>query len=267
MYSSHIHTATAAARAAGAIIINNLGTLCQADISEKQASDFVTRVDQQSEATIIDMLRRAHPEAGFLAEETIKDPPTEGLRWIIDPLDGTTNYIHGYPMFAVSIGLQRGAQMVAGVIYDPLRDEMFSAERGKGAWLGSRRLSVSSPAAMTGCIIATGFPFRKKDYLETYLDAFRGVFKEVGDLRRAGSAALDLAHLAAGRCDGFFEFALGPWDIAAGSLMVEEAGGVVTDFAGGAEFIDTGNVIAAPAKVHGLLLSTVQKSFIGVIDR
>jgi myo-inositol-1(or 4)-monophosphatase len=250
-----------AARCGGRIVLRNLGSISEEDISIKEASDFVTRVDRESEQGIIATIRRHFPDHSFLAEESEKDPETEAYRWIIDPLDGTTNYIHGYPVFSISIALEYRREIRLGVILDPLRDELFSAEKGRGAFLNEEQVWVSRVGNPDDALIATGFPFRKKKMTDRYLELFRNIFQRVSDLRRAGSAALDLAYLACGRCDGFFEIGLSPWDMAAGSILIQEAGGIVTDFGGGPAFLSTGNIVAGNAALHGVLLNEVRKVF------
>ena len=265
-YSQYIGPATESALKAGALIKSQLGTLSASDIASKQAADFVTRVDKDSEALIIKTISGAYPDHVFLAEESARD---EGeFRWIIDPLDGTTNFIHSYPMFSVSIALEHRGELVAGVVYDPSRDELFHASKGAGAYCGGSRLSVTSHDGLNpSCIIATGFPFKKREHLDRYLQAFKAILLKSGDLRRAGSAALDFANVAAGRLDGFFEIGLGPWDMAAGTVLIREAGGVVSDFSGGDAQLSTGNVVAGGPGVHAALLAEVQAVFSGTIDR
>jgi myo-inositol-1(or 4)-monophosphatase len=224
-------------------------------------------VDTESEEAIIDTIRAACPDHHFLAEESLKEEVRDGYRWIIDPLDGTTNFIHGYPVFAVSIALESEGEVILGVVLDPLRDELFTAESGRGAFLNGRPLRVSGIQALEGALITTGFPFRQKSLLDPYLEAFRRIFLRVSGIRRAGSAALDLAHLAAGRCDGFFELGLSPWDMAAGCLMIREAGGVVSDFGGGGEYVKTGNIVAGTPVTHPELLKEVRATFGGIIEQ
>ena len=212
-------------------------------------------------------LRGILPEAGFVAEEGTAGESGEDYQWIIDPIDGTTNFIHSYPMFAVSIALEKDGSIMAGVVLDPLRDELFSALRGEGAFIGDRKLEVSGRTELSSCLVATGFPFRQRHMLGRYLELFSGVMEHVSDIRRAGAAALDLAHLAAGRCDGFFELDLSLWDIEAGSLLITEAGGIITDFGGGSEFLGTGNVLAGVPALHPVLLREAGEVFAGVVDR
>jgi myo-inositol-1(or 4)-monophosphatase len=262
-----LDTAVLAAQAAGGIILENLGRLSKDDVSLKQVSDFVTRVDKESEACIVRIIRERYPDHHILAEETVKETAREGYRWIIDPLDGTTNFIHQYPVFCVSIALEFQRKVIAGVIFDPLRKDLFVAEKGKGAFLNEKPITVSAITACPDSLITTGFPFRMKEFIDPYLKLFKNVLFKVSDLRRAGSAALDLAYLAAGRCEGFFEIGLSPWDIAAGSIIIEEAGGVITDFGGGNEYLLTGNVVTGNRAIQAELLKEVQAVFGGMIDK
>lgn len=262
-----LKTAVSAARLAGDIIIKNLGHLSKEDVQIKQAFDFVTKVDRWSEAVIMQTIREKFPSHRFLTEETLKQEDTGDYRWIIDPLDGTTNYIHGYPMFSVSIALECKSEVIIGVVFDPLRDELFHAVKGRGSFLNNNKISVSSVTAIERSLIATGFPFRAKAMIDHYLFAFKEIFLGVSDIRRAGSAALDLSYIAAGRFDGFFELNLSPWDVAAGSLLIEEAGGVVTDFGGGAEYLSSGNIVAGNKEIHGEILKVVKGVFQNTVDR
>jgi myo-inositol-1(or 4)-monophosphatase len=261
-----LQTAVGAARCAGKIIIDNISSLSRDDIGEKQASDYVTRVDRDAEDAIVTSLKAAFPDHAIQAEESGEESAGSLYKWIIDPLDGTTNYIHDYPQFSVSIGLESDGDIILGVVFDPLRDELFTGIKDEGAFLNGRPLRVSHVSAMNESLISTGFPFRNKVMIDKYLELFRALFHEVSDLRRAGSAALDLAYLACGRCDGFFEIGLSPWDIAAGSLLIREAGGFITDFAGGSDYLRTGNVVAGNPDLHGEILMRVKRSFQGVID-
>ncbi len=265
--SKFLGTAFRAAMLAGDIILANLGRISKDDIDTKQASDFVTYVDRESERTILSVIREEFPGHCFLAEESVKEAAAGEYRWIIDPLDGTTNFIHGYPAFAVSIALEFRGEIIMGLVFDPLRREVFTAEKGAGAFLNGRPVSVSAVGELKHGLIATGFPFRKKEMIDEYLRLFRNIFHRVSDIRRAGSAALDLAHLACGRCDGFFEIGLSPWDVAAGSILIKEAGGIVTDFGGGGDYLLTGNIVGGTPAVHGEILEEVQGVFRGVIDK
>jgi len=260
-------TAFRAAILAGDLIRNNLGKISESDVDIKQASDFVTYVDRESEQIIINTVRAQFPGHHFLTEESLKEESSGEYRWIIDPLDGTTNYIHGYPVFSVSIALEANNDIILGLIYDPLRDDIFTAEKGVGAFLNGQPVNVSRVTDMANGLISTGFPFRKRELVDSYLTLFKNIFCRVSDIRRAGSAALDLAYIACGRCEGFFEVSLSPWDIAAGSLLIKEAGGIVTDFGGGGDYLSTGNLIAATPAFHGEMMKEVKNVFNGIIDK
>jgi len=263
--SEFLNTAVTAAQSAGKIIRENLGHMSKNDISQKKESDFVTWVDKESERIIIETIKGRFPEHSFLAEESVHESDTGNYRWIIDPLDGTTNYIHQYPVFSVSIALEYHGERIAGVIYDPLRNDLFTAEKERGAFLTGNRIAVSPVIDLKDSLICTGFPFRQKEHIDRYLMLFKNIFNRVSDMRRAGSAALDLAYLACGRCEGFFEIGLSPWDIAAGALMITEAGGLVTDFNGGNNYLSTGNIVAGVPVIHGELLGEIKKVFAGII--
>ena len=255
-----LNTAVKAARKAGAIINRASLDLDQLRVSSKGHADFVTEVDRVAEQAIIEVLSQAYPDHAFLAEESGAHGPAAAAdyTWIIDPLDGTTNFIHGFPQYAVSIGCLHGGQITQAVIYDPARNDLFTATRGRGAFLNDRRLRVSKRAQMKDALIATGFPFRDFARLDHYLQVFRRLTRTTAGLRRPGSAALDLAYVAAGRFDGFFEYGVKAWDIAAGSLLVVEAGGLITDETGGAGYLDSGNVVCATPKIFPMLLRTIQ---------
>ncbi len=256
-----LDAAMEAARLGGKVLMENFGKLHQEDVREKKAHDFVTFVDMESEKRIKDFLISEFPDHEILAEETGGSPITEKPTWIIDPLDGTKNYIHAFPHFAVSIALTINKELTVGVIYDPYKEHMFWAIKDQGAYLNDRRIKVASNVDPAYALVATGFPFKAKDILDTYLEAFRLVFLKVAGVRRAGSAALDLAYVAAGIFQGFFEYGLSPWDIAAGSLIVKEAGGIVTDFLGSDLFILTGNTVAGTPQVHEFLVSVTSNVF------
>jgi myo-inositol-1(or 4)-monophosphatase len=253
--------AITAAKQAGKILVDSLGKLQSTEIKSKRLFDYVTTVDKESEQTIIDIIRSNFPDHFIFAEETGQSGEKSSYRWIIDPLDGTTNYIHGYPFCAISIALEYEEEIILGVIYDPLRNELFIAEKGRGAFLNGRKIEVSKEKEFPNCLIATGFPFKYRDLLELYLQTFSSVFKKVSGVRRAGSAALDLAYVACGRVDGFWEIKLGPWDVAAGDIIVREAGGKVTDILGGKNHITTGNVIATNGLIHEHIFSIVSRVF------
>jgi myo-inositol-1(or 4)-monophosphatase len=259
-------TAIKAARLAGQVILDNLGKISKKDIDLKKASDFVTSVDKKSERIIIDTIKENFPDHIFLAEESLKECGKEKYRWIVDPLDGTTNYIHSYPVFSSSIALEYKGEIILGITLDPLKQELFYAEKGRGAFLNGKQVKVSD-VNLKESLITTGFPFRKKEMIDLYLKLFKNIFFKVSDLRRAGSAALDLAYLACGRCDGFFELGLSPWDIAAGSLLIKEAGGIVTDFGGGEKYLLTGNIVAGNPAVHKEILGEVKEVFKGILNK
>jgi myo-inositol-1(or 4)-monophosphatase len=260
-------TAFRAAILAGELIRNNVGKITKNDIDVKQASDFVTHIDRESEQIIINTIRSRFPHHHFLTEESLKEEGSGEFRWLIDPLDGTTNFIHGYPVFSVSIALELNRDIILGLIYDPLRDDIFTSEKGCGAFLNGKPVKVSNVTDLANSLISTGFPFRKRNLIDEYLKLFKNIFYRVSDIRRAGSAALDLAYVACGRCEGFFEIALSPWDIAAGSLLIKEAGGLVTDFGGGSEYLSTGNIITAIPAIHEEMLQEVKNVFQELIDK
>lgn len=252
-----LNIAVRAARAAGNLILRHVDRTDALRVARKGWNDFVTEVDHAAEREILRTIHRAYPEHAVLAEESGGQGRGEFL-WIIDPLDGTTNFLHGFPVFAVSIGVQRRGTLEYAVVYDPLRNELFTATRGSGATLNDRRIRVSNRTELAGTLLGTGFPFRGATYLDDYLRMFRELFVQTSGIRRAGSAALDLAYVAAGRLDGFWEIGLKPWDMAAGVLLIREAGGLVSDFVGGGQFMDSGNIIAAAPKVHAAIVSTLQ---------
>lgn len=228
------------------------------DVETKAANDFVTRADLASERAVAELIQRRRPDHRILGEEEGTERIGGAVPlWIVDPLDGTTNFIRGFPMYAVSVACTVEARPVASAVIDVARGELFSAHRGGGAFCGERPLRVSGRAGLAGGLIATGFPFRRRQRTDSFLAAFRAVFAQVADVRRAGSAALDLASVAAGRLDGFWEEGLGPWDIAAGALLVQEAGGVVTDFSGADDHLASGAVVAAGPGLHGPLRELV----------
>lgn len=257
-----LNIAIRAARRAGNLISNAMEQVDRLDVTEKSTNDFVTQVDRQAEETIISVLRDAYPEHDILAEESGdtygKHNGNSDYQWIIDPLDGTTNFLHGFPQFAVSIAVKHKGRLEHAVIYDPTRQELFTASRGAGAVLNDRRLRVSGRKGLKGALLGTGFPFKQQDDLDTYLATFRALFPMTAGIRRPGSAALDLAYVAAGRLDGFWEVGLNPWDMAAGALLVQEAGGLVGDFSGGDNYMQTGNVVAGNPKVFKEILQAIR---------
>jgi len=251
-----LNIAVKAARAAGAIINRAALALDLLKISSKGPNDFVSEVDQAAEQAIIDILLQAYPGHGILAEESGRAHGAKNSEfvWIIDPLDGTTNFLHGFPVYAVSIALAHRGQVQQGVVYDPTRNDLFYASRGRGAFLNDRRLRVSKRTRMDEALIGTGFPFRKGDNFKRYVKMFEEVMQNCAGLRRPGAAALDLCYVAAGYYDGFFETGLNPWDIAAGSLMITEAGGLIGNFTGEADYLHQREVVAGTPKVYGQMV-------------
>jgi myo-inositol-1(or 4)-monophosphatase len=250
--------ARAAIFEAGALIRQKLGTITLAQVHTKAPFDYVTTVDKEAETLIIDLILKHFPDHTIMSEETPNAGLQDGISWIIDPLDGTANFIHSFPFFAVSIAICEDKSPILGFVLDPVRQELFSARRGSGAYLNGERIHVSQPPALENALVATGFPHRTRDLLEPYLNTFRSIFLGVSGIRRAGAAALDLAYLAAGRVDGFWEAGLKAWDIAAGSLLVTEAGGRVSDFWGTEEYLHNGHIVAGTTLVYPFLLEQVQ---------
>ena len=251
-----LNTAVKAARRAGSVILRSMDRLDSLKIQTKDKNDFVSDVDRKAEAEIIQILRQAYPRHSILAEENGSLDGNE-YQWIIDPLDGTTNYLYGFPVFSVSIALAFNGELLHGVVYDPLRDELFTASKGDGAMLNNRRIRTTKRKGLNGALLGTGFPFKEQQHLDVYLDTFRALFPDSAGIRRAGSAAIDLAYVAAGRLDGFWEIALNPWDMAAGALLVSEAGGLCTDFSGGENFLETGNIVAGGLDVQRAIQQTI----------
>jgi len=262
-----LNIAVRAARAAGNQILRYVGRVDLVTVSVKQRNDFVSEVDQLAEQEIIRVLRKAYPDHAILAEESGTQEGSDEFTWIVDPLDGTTNFLHGFPQFAVSIALQRRGHLEQGVIFDPLRNELFTATRGAGALLNDRRLRITRKEGLEAALLGTGFPFRDPRYLEAYLAMFRDLIPPTAGIRRAGAAALDLAYVAAARLDGFWEIGLKSWDMAAGALMIQEAGGTVSDFAGSKDYLETGNVVAGAPKVHAQILKTIKPHLIEGLKR
>jgi len=252
-----LNIAIRAARSAGNVIIRNLGKLDTLAVHTKDRNDFVTEVDRQAEQEIIYILRKAFPAHGILAEESGFQEGDE-YQWIIDPLDGTTNFLHGFPQFAVSIALRHKGRLDQGVVYDPLRQEIFSASRGAGATMNDQRLRVTNRKTLEGSLLGTGFPFKSQQHLEVYLEMFRALFPQTAGIRRAGSAALDLAYVASGRLDGFWEIGLSIWDMAAGVLLIQEAGGLAGDFSGGHDHLESGNIVAGNPKLFAEILKSIR---------
>ena len=245
-----------AAKKAGRILQNHLGRVKKVDY--KGAVNLVTEMDLISEKVIVTEICRRYPKHSILAEEKTHRQEDSPYRWVIDPLDGTTNYAHGYPIFCVSIGLEKDGEIILGVVYDPSRNELFVGEKGKGARLNGRRIQVSSTRKLSRSLLATGFPYDLRESSVNNFDHFQNFARKVHAVRRAGSAALDLCYVAAGRFDGFWEMKLGPWDLAAGSLILREAGGKVTDFQDHPIHLDGKYVLATNGKIHGEIIRTLK---------
>jgi len=245
-----LNIAVRAARTAGNVIARSFEQTDKVEIESKGTNDFVTSVDLAAEQAIIDTIRKSYPNHCIVGEETGENKGEDNdYQWIIDPLDGTTNFVKGIPHFAVSIALKVKGKLDQAVIYDPIRGELFTASRGKGAQLNGFRIRVKQGKELHGAVLATGFPFKHKQHTDAYFNIFKALFSKTSDMRRAGSAALDLAYVAAGRVDGFFEIGLKPWDTAAGELLVIEAGGLVTDFNGGHNHTKSGNIVASSPRL------------------
>lgn len=258
-----LNIAVKAARLAGNIINHASRDLDLVQVSRKQQNDFVTEVDKAAEKIIIETLLKAYPDHAILAEESGHIPSQKGHSdyiWIIDPLDGTSNFIHGFPQYAVSIGLQHKGILTQGVVYDPSRDELFTATKGTGAYLNNRRIRVSKRIRLADALLGTGFPFKNLDILDDYLTLFRKLTATSAGIRRPGAAALDLAYVACGRFDGFFEIGLSPWDIAAGRLLITEAGGLVGGFDGETAPLESKDIVAANPKIFAQMIALFKES-------
>ena len=253
-----LNIAVKAARRAGAIISRASNDLDKLTVELKAPNDFVSEVDHAAEAAIIEVLKQAYPQHSILAEESGEAKTESDYQWIIDPLDGTTNFLHGFPQYCVSIALAVKGTVNHGVIYDPTRNELFTASKGGGAFLNDRRLRVSKKLQLQECLIGTGFPSREMHNFDRYIATFKDLTPKCAGIRRPGAAALDLAYVAAGRYDGFWEMGLSAWDMAAGALMIKEAGGLVTDFNGDDNYLKTGTIVAATPKPFPALLQIVQ---------
>lgn len=252
-----MNIAIRAARSAGDYISRQINNIPNLEIESKSPNDFVTQVDRQAEARIIEILLKAYPDHSILAEESGNYGESE-YQWIIDPLDGTTNFLHGFPHFAVSIALSHKGRLEQAVIYDPLKQELFTASKGDGATVNNRRIRVTKPVSIKGALLGTGFPFRAKEHFPAFQNMFADFFNQASDIRRAGSAALDLAYVAAGRLDAFWEIGLQPWDMAAGALLIREAGGLIGDFSGNDKYLQTGNIVAGNPKIFADLIRKLQ---------
>lgn len=253
-----LNIAVRAARKAGDIIAQSCDRVDKLKVSMKTANDYVTEVDKRAEQAIIDTLLKAYPDHSILAEESGAHAGND-YEWIIDPLDGTTNFVHGIPHYAVSIACRYKGKLTIGVVYDPIKQELFTAARGEGAQLNNKRIRVSARTSPQSALYSTGIPFRDLTNLESFLNMLRHLIPGSAGIRRPGSAALDLAYVAAGRFDGFWEFDLNIWDMAAGILLVEEAGGIVGDFNGGFGYLEDGNIIAANPKIFKHMLKVIQQ--------
>jgi len=252
-----LNIAIRAARNAGDLIQRSSESIGQLTISKKTKNDFVTEVDRMAEQEIIKLISSLYPDHSIIAEESGEIKGND-YTWIIDPLDGTTNFLHGYPQYAVSIALKFKNKIEVGVVYDPLRDELFTAEKGGGAMLNNRRIRVSKQTDLSSSLIGTGFPFKYPQHLDAYLNMFKTLTPATSGIRRAGSAALDLAYLSAGRLDGFWEIGLKEWDMAAGILLVQEAGGVATDFSFNEHYLKSGNLITGNPKMHQAIYKAIE---------
>ncbi|TCV92224.1 inositol-1-monophosphatase [Biostraticola tofi] len=263
-----LNIAIRAARKAGNLIAKHYETPDAVEASQKGNNDFVTNVDREAERLIIEVIRKSYPQHTIISEEcgelTGED---QDVQWIIDPLDGTTNFIKRLPHFAVSIAVRLKGRTEVAVVYDPMRNELFTSTRGQGTQLNGYRLRGSTSRDLEGTIIATGFPFKQKQHSASYMNVMTKLFVHCADFRRSGSAALDLAYLAAGRVDGFFEIGLKPWDYAAGELLVREAGGVVTDFVGAHNYLNSGNIVAGNPRVVKTMLAVMREELSEALKR
>jgi len=261
-----VNVAVRAARAAGQIILRYMNRLDSLEVIEKQRHDYVSEVDKLAEAEIIRELRRAYPRDAILGEESGQIGKSRNV-WTIDPLDGTHNYLRGFPHFSVSIALVENGEPVVGVVYDPLRDELFTASKGDGAFLNDRRIRVGKRDGLGGALLVTGFPYRQRRHLDAQMAMTRALLNEAEDIRRTGSAALDLAYVAAGRVDGYFEIGLYAWDMAAGCLLVREAGGRYCDFTGRDGIPQTGNLVAGNVHVANAMVKAIAPEVTPVLAR
>ena len=254
-----LNIAVKAARRAASIINRASLDIDKLTVAVKQQSDFVTEVDKAAEVAIIEVLQEAYPAYGILAEESgnAGTAADAEYQWIIDPLDGTTNFIHGFPQYAISIGLAHKGVMQHGLVFDPNRNELFTASKGGGAFMNEKRIRVSKRIRLDAALIGTGFPYRMFDHVDSYLAIFKDIAQKTAGMRRPGAATLDLAWVACGRMDGFWELGLAPWDMAAGALLVSEAGGLVGDLSGEAAYMTTGNIVGGNPKIFSQLLQVI----------
>ena len=254
-----LNIAVRAARRAGSIINRAALDGGGLEVRSKRANDFVTKVDHASEAAILDIVRKAYPDHAVLAEESGAAAGTAEYEWIIDPLDGTTNFIHGFPQYCVSIAVRHRGALAHGVVYDPVKNELFTASKGRGAFLNDRRIRVSKCLRLNDALVGTGFPFREVDRVDLYSEQLKRIMKTAAGVRRPGAAALDLAYVACGRLDAFWELGLSPWDMAAGALLILEAGGLVSDLQGEDHFLDGGEIACATPKIFPAFLELLRK--------
>jgi len=259
--SAFLETAQKAAFDAGKILMDNFGKVAKQDIRKKAATDFISYVDETSERKIIETIQQSFPDHAVLAEEGGMVEKKSDYTWIIDPLDGTTNYLRTIPVFAISIALKHKDETLVGVVYDPVHDDLFCAEKGQGTLLNNKSVQVSQKSKLNESFIATGFPFKSKHKLSSYLSVFENIFNSCVGMRRMGAAAIDLAYVACGRFEGFWEIGLAPWDIAAGRILINEAGGRITDFWNAGDFKDSAYVLATNAAIHEELGGIIREGF------
>jgi len=263
-----LNIAVRAARKAGNLIAKNYETPDAVEASQKGSNDFVTNVDRDAERLIIEVIRKSYPQHTIIGEESGElAAEDQDVQWVIDPLDGTTNFIKRLPHFAVSIAVRIKGRTEVAVVYDPMRNELFTAVRGQGAQLNGYRLRGSNARDLDGTILATGFPFKQKQHAATYMKVMTKLFTQCADFRRTGSAALDLCYVAAGRVDGYFEIGLKPWDFAAGELIAREAGALVTDFTGGHGFLSSGNIVSGNPRVVKAMLASMRDELSDALKR
>lgn len=258
---NYLETAMSAARKASGVLLSNYGKISPNDIIEKSQNDFLTFVDKQSEDAIVTTIKSRYPDHDFHGEEGGDQGSGAEYKWIIDPLDGTKNFISQIPIFAISIALQKGEDIILGVIYDPVRDEMFYAQKDNGAFLNGKPIHVSPRYQLKDAMLATGFPFRHKRFLHVYMQCFENIFEHISGVRRMGAAALDLSYVACGRLEGYWELALGPWDMAAGMIIVREAGGRVSDFWGREDYLPNEYFLSSNALIHEQLIEIIGNHF------
>jgi len=255
-----LEIAVEASQLGGRVLLQYLGNLKGGEVRQKAPRDLVSEADKASQEVILSFLAQETPSYSILAEESGENRLKEGYCWVVDPLDGTTNFVHSLPLFSVSIALMEGRNILVGVIWDPVREELFYAQQGKGAFLNSHPISVSTVPSLQEALLVTGFPFRARHFVEPYLKVYKDFYLQAG-IRRTGSAALDFAYTACGRFDGFWDLSLMPWDLAAGALLVQEAGGRLSDFLGESHFWDTGHIIASNPFIHSQMLEIVRRHF------